>query len=225
MSDNKKTYEAMFLIEAGVSDFNAASEPVRAILERQSAEVLSMNPWEERRLAFEITGHKRGLYILAYLKLDPESISEIEHDCQLSEKVLRVLILQKDTLTEDELGGQTPATIAAARAEQAAIAKAEEEAAKAAEAVAKAEEEAAKAEAGADEPEAPAAEAPAAEAAEAAEEAPAVEAPAAEATEPVEEAPAAEAPAVEATEAVEEAPAAEAPATEAPKPEETPESK
>ena len=145
-------YEAMFLMDSGfAANWEQVEQAIGRLAERADAELFYCKSWDERRLAYEIKGHKRGLYILAYLKLDPETISEIEHDCQLNEKVLRVMILQKDNLTEDELGGKTPATIAAARAEQAAIAKAEEEAAKAAE-------EAAKAEAGADEPEAPAGE-------------------------------------------------------------------
>lgn len=108
--DNKKTYEAMFLLDAGNPDFNAASEPVRNILTRYEAEVLAFKPWDERRLAYEVEGRKRGLYVLSYFKLDPLKVHEVEHDCRLDERVLRALILRRDRLTPEQINAETPAT-------------------------------------------------------------------------------------------------------------------
>lgn len=108
MSENK-TYEGMFLVDSG-KDFQAASEPISTILERSKAEVLSLRPWEERRLAYSIRGQKRGLYVLAYFKADPERIGQLERDCQLNEDVLRVLILRRDRISDEEIQAETPAT-------------------------------------------------------------------------------------------------------------------
>ena len=108
--DTKKTYEGMFLLDAGNPDFNTASEPVRNILTRYEAELLSFKPWDERRLAYEIMGRKRGLYVLSYFKLDPLKVREVEHDCRLDERVLRALILRRDSLTPEEIAAETPAT-------------------------------------------------------------------------------------------------------------------
>ena len=116
MTNLKKTYEAMFLVDASNPDFEAASEPIRTVLDRSKAEMLSIKPWDERRLAYEIRGRRRGLYVLTYFNADPSRVVEIEHDCQLDEKILRVLILTKDHLSEDELNAETPATLAARRA-------------------------------------------------------------------------------------------------------------
>ena len=116
MNQEKKTYEGMFLLDAGNPDFQSASEPVRAILDRREAEVLSLKPWEERRLAYAIRGRKRGLYVLTYFKADPQLIVEIEHDCRLDERVVRALILRRDKLTEDEIQAETPATVSARKA-------------------------------------------------------------------------------------------------------------
>lgn len=124
MANKKKTYEAMFLLDPGTSDFQAASEPIRTVLERSEAETLSIKPWEERRLAYEIQGRKRCLYALTYFNVDPANVSEIEHDCQLNEQIIRVMILQKDQVSQDELATETPAEIASVRAE-AAVARRE----------------------------------------------------------------------------------------------------
>jgi small subunit ribosomal protein S6 len=100
----------MFLLDAGQPSADAAMEPVQKILQRYGAEVLSIKPWDERRLAYEIEGRHRGLYILAYFRMDPQNVTEFEHDCKLSEDILRVLIIRKDHLTEEEINAETPAS-------------------------------------------------------------------------------------------------------------------
>ncbi|MBC8373214.1 MAG: 30S ribosomal protein S6 [Planctomycetes bacterium] len=119
---NSKTYEGMFLVQSG-SDFHAASQPVNTVLERSDAEILSINPWEERRLAYEIKGHKRGLYILTYFKMDPANLSELHRDSELNEGILRMMILRRDKITDQEINAETPASASrrqAADAEDAA---------------------------------------------------------------------------------------------------------
>jgi small subunit ribosomal protein S6 len=103
------SYEGMFLLDSS-SDFETASEPVKGILTRYTTEILSFKPWDDRKLAYEIRGRKRGLYVLAYFKADPEKIREIEHDCELDERVIRQLILRRDKLTQEQIDAQTPAT-------------------------------------------------------------------------------------------------------------------
>ncbi|MHC4982080.1 MAG: 30S ribosomal protein S6 [Planctomycetota bacterium] len=125
--DQRKNYEGMFLLDAGSSDFEAATEPVRKVLARSEAEVLAFKPWDERKLAYEITGRKRGLYVLSYFKADPTRINEIEHDCQLDERILRVLIIRKDSLSDEEVNADTPATVSARKAAERRAVKAAEQ--------------------------------------------------------------------------------------------------
>jgi len=124
MSDGKRTYEAMFVLDGSGADFEAASEPVRKILDRNEAEILVMKPWDDRRLAYEIKGRRRGLYALTYFKAAPSKVVEIEHDCQLTEQILRVLFLARDHVSDEELNAETPMTSAARRASEAARAQA-----------------------------------------------------------------------------------------------------
>jgi len=114
----KRTYEGLFLLDAGQPDFEAASRPVRALLERYQADILSIKPWDERRLAYEIQGRRRGLYVLTYFAVDPAHMSEIEHDCELSEQILRSMILHKEALTQEQINAETPVTSGASRVGQ-----------------------------------------------------------------------------------------------------------
>lgn len=115
MTPKTRTYEGMFLVDAGKSDFEAAAKPIRNILDRSQAEILSIKPWDEKRLAYQIRGRRRALYVLTYFKVDPASASDIERHCDLSEEILRVLILRHDDLTDERINAKTPAEVAAAR--------------------------------------------------------------------------------------------------------------
>ena len=126
MSEGMKTYEGMFLMDAGSADFETAIEPVRTVLTRNGAEVLALKPWDERRLAYEIRGRRRGLYVLTYFKAPPERIADMERDSQLDERILRMLVLRRDHLAAEQIEEDTPALASAKRA---AARKAEEDAA------------------------------------------------------------------------------------------------
>ncbi|MDY6914643.1 MAG: 30S ribosomal protein S6 [Planctomycetota bacterium] len=120
MDRSKKTYEGMFLLDAGQSNFETASEPILSVLQRSEAEILSIKPWDERRLAYEIAGRKQGLYVLTYFKADPKRLAEIEHDCELDERILRTLLLRRDHLTDQQINAETPATASSRRASRTA---------------------------------------------------------------------------------------------------------
>ncbi|MGA2265497.1 MAG: 30S ribosomal protein S6 [Phycisphaerae bacterium] len=111
MSEKTKAYEGMFVVSTVGTDFEVSSEPVRNVLGRYQAETLMIKPWDERKLVYEIHGHKRGLYILCFFRADPARIVEIEHDCQLDERFLRVLILRRDKLTPEEIERERTSTV------------------------------------------------------------------------------------------------------------------
>jgi small subunit ribosomal protein S6 len=97
-------YEAMFLIgQAAAADLASAIEHIKETLARSHAELLAMAKWDERRLAYEIKKQKRGLYILTYFKAANTSIKTLERDCNLSEKILRTIIIRDEVHTEDEM--------------------------------------------------------------------------------------------------------------------------
>ena len=104
-SKNRKNYyEAMFLISPSVAtDLGGAIQHIREILGRGDVELISLRKWDERRLAYEIQKNKRGVYILAYFAADPSRLALIERACNLSEQLLRSLIIRADHLTLEEM--------------------------------------------------------------------------------------------------------------------------
>jgi len=102
----------MFLVDSAQAgaDWDGVLAAIRTILGRAGAEVVSIRKWDDRRLAYGINGKTRGTYILCYFKADGEKIQDIEKTVQLSEQIMRVLILSAEQLTAEDVGKDTPAT-------------------------------------------------------------------------------------------------------------------
>lgn len=99
-----QSYEAFVLFpQSATGDLDAALEHVKEIITSRKGELLSIAKWDERRLAYDIRGNKRGLYLLAYFRCDTRTVNQIERDFTLSEKVLRALVTRCDHLTEEQM--------------------------------------------------------------------------------------------------------------------------
>jgi small subunit ribosomal protein S6 len=96
-------YEAMFLLESGyaAAHWDDGIKEIQGILTKHGSEIIRLVKWDDRKLAYEISHHKRGTYVLAYFKAPGEGVSKIERDVQLSETILRVLVLRHDKVTEE----------------------------------------------------------------------------------------------------------------------------
>ena len=108
---SKKLYEAMFLVDsAQAADWDATIATLKDVLKRADAEIVSIRKWDDRRLVYEIGGKNRGMYILCYFRADGEKIQEIERAVQLSERIMRVLILSAEQMTAEDIEKDTPAS-------------------------------------------------------------------------------------------------------------------
>ncbi|MFO0874789.1 MAG: 30S ribosomal protein S6 [Phycisphaerales bacterium] len=97
-------YEALVLFpQSAGADLAGCLDHLREILSRADAELLALKKWDERRLAYDIRGNKRGIYFLAYFKAKSSALVGIERDLNLSERVLRSLVARADHMTEDQM--------------------------------------------------------------------------------------------------------------------------
>jgi small subunit ribosomal protein S6 len=98
-------YECMFLLDTNkvAGDVAAAAEQIRTLLERNQAEILASRPWDERRLAYPVSGHKKGLYYLTYFRMDGAHLLNFERDMALNETILRSLVLRIEPKHVDTL--------------------------------------------------------------------------------------------------------------------------
>ena len=99
------TYECMFLLDPNrvSGDVQGAAQQLHAMLERNQAEILASRQWDERRLAYPVKGHKKGLYYLMYFRSDGTTLANLERDFALNELILRSLILRVDPKLVDTM--------------------------------------------------------------------------------------------------------------------------
>jgi len=98
----------MFLLDStkvAVSWDNSVQQ-VHDILAKHNAEIVASRQWDERRLAYAVEGHKKGTYLLTYFRADGTALKEIVSDCQLSDLILRELILKVHPKLADHLVNQ-----------------------------------------------------------------------------------------------------------------------
>jgi small subunit ribosomal protein S6 len=143
----KRLYEGLFLVDSAeaASDWDGVIGAIEKVLSRAECEVVTLEKWDERKLIYDIQKKSRGTYILTYFNCDPLKIGAIERDVQLSEHIMRVMVLKTDKMSEDDLKRETPQakvareeTEAKERAETAATEAAAKAAEKAAAAAAEA---------------------------------------------------------------------------------------
>ena len=98
-------YEGMFLLDnqAVRADWKAAKSAVTETLEKHGGTVRSARRWEERKLAYPIKHRLRGTYVLAYYDLEVGSIVDLRRDLELSETVLRYLLVRAEEVPAAEV--------------------------------------------------------------------------------------------------------------------------
>ncbi len=60
----------------------------------RGGEVVDVNHWGRRRLAYPIRRHLEGNYVVSQVKLDPDQIPDLESNLRISEEVIRHMIVR-----------------------------------------------------------------------------------------------------------------------------------
>lgn len=92
-------YEGMFLVDPTMhaADPEGVEGTVRSLLEKHGAKIHQFERWDERKLAYEIAGHKRGVYLLAYFEMPGENVDALRRETRIIEPILRQLVIRLET--------------------------------------------------------------------------------------------------------------------------------
>lgn len=100
-------YECMFLLDNAVvrEDWKKAKSVISDAVAKHGGTVKTSRRWDERRLAYTIRGKNRATYVLSYIDMPGAKLPELRRELELSERVLRYLLLKVDEIpaTEHEL--------------------------------------------------------------------------------------------------------------------------
>ena len=89
-------YEVMYVIDAALED-SARNELINRfseLVQKNGGEVERVDEWGKRRLAYAINYKTEGYYVLMYVKAPADLPREIERNLQISEQVLRYLVIR-----------------------------------------------------------------------------------------------------------------------------------
>ncbi len=115
MENEKKTYETTFIINATLEDpqVEAAIEKVKELITKNDGEIIAVEKWGRKRLAYSIKKKNNGYYTLIEFRAPGDLVAKLERYYQLDEQTLRYLTVQLDkkALKAKELAAQR-ATIA-----------------------------------------------------------------------------------------------------------------
>ena len=86
-------YETTFILEPGFDDgrINEEIERVSQWIKDLGGEVLEIQRWGKKRLAYEISKKRDGIYTLMLYQAAGATVKELERRLRLNESVMRVL--------------------------------------------------------------------------------------------------------------------------------------
>ena len=93
-----RIYETMLVLDPEMSkeQVDGFTEKLKQFLGDRGAEVLRVDEWGVKTLAYEIKKKDKGYYLLFYLKGDEVLVAEMERNLRLMEEVLRYLTVKRE---------------------------------------------------------------------------------------------------------------------------------
>jgi small subunit ribosomal protein S6 len=94
----RRDYELGFILNPEVSEeqSNSILERIQQIVTNHDGQVVRINQWGRRRLAYPIAHQRDGFYVFFEMILTPETVSELDRNLKVTEEVLRHIIIRRD---------------------------------------------------------------------------------------------------------------------------------
>jgi len=116
-----RTYETIFIIHPdAVGDaYTAVVDKFKGILTEQGCNVLKVEEWGTRKLAYPVKKQGRGSYVLVAYEGGPKVIAEFERRMRIDESVIKFqTVLLENGLEEAPVAKEAAAEATAAEAEE-----------------------------------------------------------------------------------------------------------
>jgi small subunit ribosomal protein S6 len=90
-----REYEIMLILPPDAEDeaVDAVVERITGILAERGGEVGQVDKWGRRRLAYEITHHTEGYYVIVRFTAEPGAIPELDRVLHLADEVVRFKVV------------------------------------------------------------------------------------------------------------------------------------
>jgi len=93
-----KKYETIFILDPDLEEAQAQSaiEKVKGIISQNNGEILKVEDWGKRKLAYQVKKKAKGHYILIHLMGSPTLISELERNFRVMDAVIKFQSVRLD---------------------------------------------------------------------------------------------------------------------------------
>ncbi len=94
--EHLRDYELVLIISPGVlgEKFDTVMDNVSQFITGKGGTISDVEQWGKRRLAYPIKHCEEGSYVLSRFKLKPTLSKELEANLQISEEILRHLLIK-----------------------------------------------------------------------------------------------------------------------------------
>jgi small subunit ribosomal protein S6 len=98
LATSLRDYELVVILNPEIGDdmISESLERLNQGVTGRGGEVVEVNHWGRRRLAYPISRHFEGNYVISQIKLDPAEVPAFEGTLRISEEVIRHLIVKAD---------------------------------------------------------------------------------------------------------------------------------
>ena len=93
-----RKYEVVFVHRPDLDEEKSAAliERFKSLIENQGGEVLKVDKWGKRRLAYEVKDLREGVYIIVHMNAEPNVATELDRVFKITDEVLRHIIVRED---------------------------------------------------------------------------------------------------------------------------------
>jgi len=96
--ETMRAYELIAIIDAKLDEEATAAVIAKYedLLKNDGAEIVKIDKWGKRKLAYEINKHREGFYVLYDFKAKPETVAELERLMKIADNIIRYLVVRQD---------------------------------------------------------------------------------------------------------------------------------
>ncbi len=89
-------YENIVILNAALADeeIEAAIAKIKDFIAEGGGEIIKVDIWGKKKLAYEIKRHKKGLYVLFLFKTAPSTIKRLEEFYKVFESTIKHMVIK-----------------------------------------------------------------------------------------------------------------------------------
>lgn len=89
-------YEKVLILNPTLEDSGAEEivGKIRDVILKQGGEIIKIDNWGRRKLAYELNKQQKGNYVLMHFKAPSATILEIEKYCRMVDTILKFMVLK-----------------------------------------------------------------------------------------------------------------------------------